>query len=145
MRKTCEKLAWLVRNHRRSMRLTVRQAAAQIGTSPSTLSRIETGDTTMPDLATVGRVAAWLALPIEALYDDESPVKPFRDPDPRAARAGASRGRPKMLRGRRREMQSECTIQAVEQLVRSDPNFDGAGARHVVELFSEAYETHRRR
>lgn len=142
MKRTCEKLAWLVRNHRRSMHLTVRQAATQIGTSPSTLSRIETGDTTMPDLPTLSRLSAWLDLPIEALYDDSPDHAPPQPLLPRRTREGT---RPKMMRGRRRGMQSECTIQAVEQLVRSDPNFDSAGARHVLELFSEAYETHRRR
>jgi transcriptional regulator with XRE-family HTH domain len=56
-----EELGWLVKEHRG--RQSIRQAAAEIGISFSTLSRVEAG--AQPDLATFLRLCGWLQAPPE--------------------------------------------------------------------------------
>lgn len=51
-----EELAGLIRQHRGSM--GIRAAAAEIGISPTTLSRIENGH--IPDMQTLEKVCRWI-------------------------------------------------------------------------------------
>jgi len=61
-----------LRRARKSDKLSLREAAAQIGdVSPSTLSRIERGAT--PDLATLERLLDWLGLDRDIVLNSRPP------------------------------------------------------------------------
>ena len=66
-RVTLQKLGTFVREKRGSSGL--RQAAADIGTSAPTLSRVESGK--MPDLQTFGKLCRWLEVDPATLLDME--------------------------------------------------------------------------
>ena len=96
---TLQNLGTIVRNKRGSQGL--RAAAAEIGTSAPTLSRIESGK--MPDLQTFGKICRWLeidpgtllgvnARPLENSLPDTATahLKAKREIDPRTARALAN-------------------------------------------------------
>jgi transcriptional regulator with XRE-family HTH domain len=62
-----------LRRARKSKRLSLRDAAAEIGeVSPSTLSRIERGAT--PDLATLERLLDWLGLDRDVVLNSRTPT-----------------------------------------------------------------------
>ncbi len=60
---------------RRERRLTLRQAAEQIGVSPTTLSRIERG-AGRPDLPTLDALITWLDLDRASVFDAARPEAP---------------------------------------------------------------------
>jgi transcriptional regulator with XRE-family HTH domain len=49
-----------VRKHRTNRKLTLREAAREIGISPATLMRVESGR--IPDVDTFGKLCVWLAI-----------------------------------------------------------------------------------
>jgi transcriptional regulator with XRE-family HTH domain len=69
----------LVKAKRRKTGLGLRASAAQCGVSPSTLSRLERGDSSsLPDADTLTKLAAWLGTTVAALLSEKS--KPLVDP-----------------------------------------------------------------
>lgn len=49
-----------------SNRITVRQAADQVGVSAATFSRIQNG--ALPDIETFGKACKWLNMPMESFF-----------------------------------------------------------------------------
>ena len=70
----------LVKAKRRKTGLGLRAAAAECGVSPSTLSRLERGDSSsLPDADTLTKLAAWLNMTVAALLSEKQ--KPIADPE----------------------------------------------------------------
>jgi transcriptional regulator with XRE-family HTH domain len=70
----------LVKAKRRKTKLGLRAAAAECGISPSTLSRLERGDSSsLPDADTLTKLAAWLNVTVAALLSEK--LKPTADPE----------------------------------------------------------------
>lgn len=70
----------LVKAKRRKTGLGLRAAAAECGVSPSTLSRLERGDSSsLPDADTLTKLAAWLNMTVAALLSEKQ--KPTADPE----------------------------------------------------------------
>ena len=76
---TLQNLGTIVR--RRRGELGLRAAAAEIGTSAPTLSRIESGK--MPDLQTFGKLCRWLEVDPGTLFG--MGVRPAEEPEPHTA------------------------------------------------------------
>ena len=106
-------LARRVSARRRSHGLSQRQAAAEIGISASTLSRIENGRH-LPDREPLLRIARWLDVPVEFT----------------AAAAGRKDDSPRP---------GPSTVEAVELLVRADPDISAADAEALTESFRVFY------
>jgi transcriptional regulator with XRE-family HTH domain len=81
MRQTdLSRIGTLVKAKRRKTGLGLRAAAAQCGVSPSTLSRLERGDSSsLPDADTLTKLAAWLGTTVAALLSEKP--KPTADPE----------------------------------------------------------------
>ena len=67
-----EGLGALLRGHRASRALTLRQAAEEVGVSASTLSRIEKGKV-RPDLPTIQELVRWIGIPLSRVV--KTPTK----------------------------------------------------------------------
>ena len=114
-----KELGEYVRRRREEKKLSLRSVAVDTGVSASTLSRIENGIGT-PDAATLGRLAAWLGMPLERLMtgalltlpDSVEPVIYFP---------------------------TESTPSIVEAHLRADPNLKPETAKALAELFRVAY------
>jgi transcriptional regulator with XRE-family HTH domain len=73
------RIGTLVKAKRRKTGLGLRAAAAQCGVSPSTLSRLERGDSSsVPDADTLTKLAAWVGTTVAALLSEK--LKPMVDP-----------------------------------------------------------------
>jgi transcriptional regulator with XRE-family HTH domain len=108
-------LAMRVAARRRSQWLTQRQAAAAIGISASTLSRIENG-THLPHREPLLRIARWLDVPLGLIAQV-------------TAETEQSDARPAML-----------TVEAVEILLHADPTLTPSDAEALTESFRVMYE-----
>lgn len=100
---------------RRADGLTLREAAAEIGVSVPTLSRVERGDHS-PDRENLLRLARWVGLRIDPMVH------------PRQSRNTLVHG------------QTASTLEAVELHLRADRNLADADAEVLTELFKIAYE-----
>ncbi len=70
----------LLKAKRRKAGLGLRAAAAECGVSPSTLSRLERGDSSsLPDAETLTKLAAWLNMTVAALLSEKQ--IPTADPE----------------------------------------------------------------
>jgi transcriptional regulator with XRE-family HTH domain len=108
-----------VRAKRRSRRLSIREAAAEVGVSAPTLSRVERGHH-LPERENLLKIARWVGVRIDqVLYPG----------DARRARNRAVHG------------PEASTVEAVELHLRADPNLSRADAEALSELFRVAYET----
>jgi transcriptional regulator with XRE-family HTH domain len=108
-------LAALIRGHRESLGLTLREAAKQCCVSSSTLSRLERGEA-RPDLDTVRLLVDWVGVPLARVA---SPVEP---PLRKAT-------------GKHKTPLSEVEIQ-----FRADPNLDPKAAEALIRIVREAYQ-----
>jgi transcriptional regulator with XRE-family HTH domain len=67
------RISALIKAKRRKQRMGLREAAAESGISPSTLSRLERGvSTSLPDADTLTKLARWLKAPIASLLSEET-------------------------------------------------------------------------
>jgi transcriptional regulator with XRE-family HTH domain len=105
---------------RRSHGLSQRQAAAEIGVSASTLSRLENGSH-LPHREPLLRIAQWLNVPLEWAAEG-------------AARAGSGVQHSEM-----------STVEAVELHLRADRSVSTADADALIESFRLLYERLRAR
>jgi len=72
-RATLAHISALIKAKRRENEIGLRDAAEASGVSASTLSRLERGAaTSLPDSATLSKIAEWLGLSLAALLSDET-------------------------------------------------------------------------
>jgi len=72
-RATLAHISALIKAKRRENEIGLRDAAGASGVSASTLSRLERGAaTSLPDSATLTKIAAWLGLSLAALLSDKT-------------------------------------------------------------------------
>ena len=115
------KLGALVRSYRESRDIPLREAAKEVGLSPSTLSRVERGSA-VPDLGTVERLMAWVGQPVASVVTV---------PPPRASRhPRGSSDTP---------AQSADTLATLEIQLRADPNLENDDAKALLDMFKSAY------
>lgn len=108
-------LAQRVRAKRRSLGVTIREAAADAGVSAPTLSRVERGH--LPERENLLRLARWADIRIDPLLHD----KGLRE-------EGASVHGP-----------NATTVEAVELHLRADDNLSREDAEALSEMFRLAY------
>lgn len=107
-----------VRAKRRSKGLSIREAAAELGVSAPTLSRVERGH--LPERENLLKIARWVGVRIDqVLYPDD-----------------ARRARNRVVHD-----PEASTVEAVELHLRADKNLTRADAEALSELFRVAYET----
>ena len=114
-----KELGEYVRRRREEKKVSLRAVAAETGVSASTLSRIENGIGT-PDAATLGRLAAWLGMPLERLMSG-------------ALMAAPDVVEPVIY------YPTESTPSIVEAHLRADPHLKPETAKALAELFRVAY------
>ena len=106
-----------VRAKRRSKQLSIREAAAEIGVSAPTLSRVERG-AHLPDRQNLLRLARWAGVRIDpVLHTDSRGARNALIHDPAAS-----------------------TPEAVELHLRADKNLSRDDAEALAEMFRVAYE-----
>jgi transcriptional regulator with XRE-family HTH domain len=118
-----KELGEYVRRRREEKKLSLRAVATDTGVSASTLSRIENGIGT-PDAATLGRLAAWLGMPLERLMSGALLPKDAQD----------AAAEPVIY------FPTESTPSIVEAHLRADPNLKPETAKALAELFRVAYQ-----
>jgi transcriptional regulator with XRE-family HTH domain len=107
-------LGALVKGHRESKDLSLRDAAEECGLSSSTLSRIERGEAS-PDLDTVQALVDWVGVPLERVVQ----------------RRGEA---PK-----RSDVQKTDPLGSVEVQFRADPNLRPEAAEALIRIVKQAY------
>jgi transcriptional regulator with XRE-family HTH domain len=107
-------LGALVKGHRESKGLSLRDAEKKCGVSSSTLSRIERGEA-RPDLDTVQALVDWVGVPLERVVHRRGGV-------PRRAEGG--KGDP---------------LASVEVQFRADPNLRPEAAEALIRIVKQAY------
>jgi transcriptional regulator with XRE-family HTH domain len=106
-----------VRAKRRSKKLSIREAAKEIGVSAPTVSRVERGSH-LPDLNNLLLLARWAGVRIDpVLHPDSRRLRNALVHDPHAS-----------------------TPEAVELHLRADKNLDRGDAEALAEMFRLAYE-----
>jgi transcriptional regulator with XRE-family HTH domain len=108
-------LAFRIGARRRSQGLTQRQAAAAIGVSAATLSRIENGRH-LPHREPLLKIARWLNVPL-GLPGRESSVVGSHAPPPAVS-----------------------TVESVELLLRADPGLSADDTAALIESFQILYQ-----
>jgi transcriptional regulator with XRE-family HTH domain len=105
-----------VRAKRRSKKLSIREAAEQIGVSAPTISRVERGH--LPERENLLRLARWAGVRIDpVLHDDARRVRNALVHGPEAS-----------------------TVEAVELHLRADKNLSRNDAETLSEMFRLAYD-----
>src|ERR1051325_8496488 len=118
-----------VKRKREDERLSLRDVAAKINVSASTLSRIENGIGT-PDSATLARLAAWLGIPLAPLMKGSL----MSDHIKGEAAADESWSEPVIY------FPTESTPNIVEAHLRADRKLSPDMAKALAELFRVAYK-----
>lgn len=108
-------LAALVRSHRESRGITLRDASRESGVSSSTLSRLERGEA-RPDLDTVQLLVDWIGVPLARVATPTFPAP---------------------AKARRKK---ETPLENVEIQFRADPNLDPKAAEALIRIVREAYQ-----
>ncbi len=109
------RLVGLIKAKRREMGIGLREAAKASGVSPSTLSRLERGDSSsFPDTKTLTNLAAWLNVPIGSLISDTPGLK-------------------------KKEAPRMATPDKVEVYLRADKNLTSETAASLSEMFRMLY------
>ena len=76
LRATLARISALIKAKRRERELGLRAAADECGVSASTLSRLERGAaTSLPDSATLTKLAGWLGLSVDSLLSNQQEVQ----------------------------------------------------------------------
>ena len=114
-------LAALIRGHRESQGLTLREAGERCGVSSSTLSRIERAEA-RPDLDTVQLLVDWVGVPLAKVVSQAGGPSPRRT----SSRKQAS------------------PLEEVEIQFRADPNLDPQAAEALIEIVRSAYKAIRK-
>jgi transcriptional regulator with XRE-family HTH domain len=107
-------LATRVRARRRELKISLRAAAAEVGVSAATLSRVERGDY-LPDRDNLFRLLRWVGAPVA---EPSGPAEPH---PPGAA-----------------------TMEAIELHLRADKDLTPADAETIAQMVRLAYERLRR-
>lgn len=106
-----------VRAKRRSKKLSIREAAEEVGVSAPTISRVERGH--LPERENLLRLARWAEVQIDTVRHDD---------DARHARNSAVHG------------PDASTVEAVELHLRADKNLSRGQAEALSEMFRLAYD-----